>query len=117
MDELAAMISQEGVLDMVKVDLAELEKMARQMAVLASDSDDVIGRLQQLNNEMSYDTELLLFPQSQTLLQNMMDSINNLRVTDDMIQTLKCILADLPDEYDQLESMVKSLCKCEEDTE
>lgn len=88
---------------MVKVNLAGLVEMAKRMAKIASDSDDVIGRLQQLNNEMSYDTELLLFSKSQALLQNMSDVINDLRVTDDMVQRLKYILADLPDEYDQLE--------------
>lgn len=88
---------------MVKVDLAGLEEMAKQMTAVASDSDDVLGRTQQLNNEMSYDTELLLFPQSQTLLQDMSDLINDLRVADDMIQSLKRILSDLPNEYDQIE--------------
>lgn len=88
---------------MVKVDLTGLVEIAKGMTGVASDSDDVVGRLQQLNNEMSYDTELLLFLKSQTLLQDMSNIINDLRAADDMVQSLRHILADLPDEYERLE--------------
>lgn len=88
---------------MVKVDLVKMELIAENMARLSSDSEDALGKLRQINNEMSYDNELLLNPQGQFILQNLSDSINSLMVADDMLLSLKQILQSLPEEYGQLE--------------
>lgn len=100
---LSAYTGEEIIL--VKVDLVKMEVLAKRMAVLDSDSNDTLGRLQQLNSEMSYDMKLLLFPNSQMLLQNMSDAVNGLRAADDMIHSLKRILSPLSAEYAELEEM------------
>lgn len=88
---------------MTRIDIGKLEQLAGKMTLLSGDSEDTLGKLRQVNNEMSYDTDLLLFPQSQSILQNLSDAINSLMVADDMLMSLQRIIEPLPEEYMKLE--------------
>ncbi len=88
---------------MTRIDIGKLEQLADKMTFLSEDSEDALGKLRQVNNEISYDTDLLLFPQSQSILQNLSDAINDLMVADDMLMSLQRIIEPLSKEYMQLE--------------
>ena len=94
---------------MVCIDLEILSEMANISKNLSNEAEDTLGRLQMLNNEMSYDTDLLFDFRSQLLLQGMSDAISQMRIVNDMLSEIKNILIILPQEYQQIENSRRKL--------
>ena len=64
------------------------------------DAEDILGRLKQLNGEISYDEDILLFPESSVLLGNIEEAGASLLVLENMFYSLYDILKGLLSAYE-----------------
>ena len=87
----------------VSVDLIGLENLAEKLVAITNDSEDLLGRFGQLKNELICDEQLPALPQSQELMQIMMNVLKNLQITTDSMNSIQQIVKKLPDEYGEIE--------------
>ena len=92
---------------MIKVNIAEIEKLTEILVKLASDSDEALSRLRLVSNEMNNDVELPLYPQASVTLEAILTAINSLTRANDTIQSLKNIVLPIAGIYQETEQKNK----------
>ena len=92
---------------MIKVDIAELEKLTDILIRLASDSDEVMSRLRRVSNEMHEDIELETYPQSAVALEAVSVALDALNRGNDTLQSLKSAILPVADMYRENEQKNK----------
>lgn len=93
---------------MIRVDIAEIEKLTDIFVKIASDSDEVLSRLRQISNEMHDDVELPAYPQSAIALEAISGAIDALNRGNDMLQSLKNIMMPIASTYQENEQKNKA---------
>ena len=88
---------------MIKVDIAEIEKLTDILVKLASDSDEALSRLRQVSNEMYNDVELPTYPQSSVALEAVSTAIDALNRANDTVQSLKNTVLPIASIYQENE--------------
>jgi len=92
---------------MIRVDIAEIEKLTDILIKIASDSEEVLNRLRQLSNEMLNDIELPNYPQSAIALEAVSGAIDALNRGNDTLQSLKNIMLPIASNYQETEQRNK----------
>lgn len=92
---------------MIRVDVAEIEKITDILVKLASDSDEVLSRLRQVSNEMYNDIELPAYPQSSVALEAISTAIDALNRANDSVQSLKNTVLPIASIYQENEQKNK----------
>lgn len=92
---------------MIRVDIAEIEKLTDILVKVASDSDEVLSRLRQVSNEMHNDVELPSYPQSAIALEALSGAIDALNRGNDTLQSLKNTMLPIASTYQENEKRNK----------
>lgn len=93
---------------MIKVDIAEIEKLTDVLVKIASDSDEVLSKLRQVFNEMHNDIELPSYPQSAIAQEMLSEAINSLNRGNDTLQYLKSTILPIASIYQETEKKNKN---------
>lgn len=92
---------------MIRVDIAEIEKLTDILVKIASDSDEVLSRLRQVSNEMLNDVELSSYPQSAIALEAISGALDALNRGNDTLQSLKNTMLPIASIYQENEQKNK----------
>lgn len=88
---------------MIRVDIAEIEKLTDVLARVASDTDEVLNRLRQISNEMYNDVELPTYPQSAIALEAVSGAVDALNRGNDTLQSLRSAVLPIASTYQETE--------------
>lgn len=92
---------------MIKVDIAEIEKLTDILVKIASDSDEVLSRLRQVSDEMVNDVELPSYSQSTIALDAIFGALEALNRGNDILQSLKNTILPIASTYQENEQRNK----------
>lgn len=92
---------------MIRVDIAEIEKLTDILVKIASDSDEALSRLRQVSNEMHNDVELPAYPQTPVALEAVSSAIDALSRGNDTLQSLKGFMLPVASTYQETEQKHK----------
>lgn len=84
---------------MIRVSIAEIEKLTDILKKSASESDEVLNRLRQLSNEMTDDVELAAYFGADGALTALSDAITALNCGNDTLQSLTNVMLPAADMY------------------
>ncbi len=88
---------------MIKVDIAEIERLADILAKASYSSDDALNRLRHIFSEMENDVELSQYPQATVIKEILLYSIDAFNRGDDMLLSLKDVMAPVAEKYRETE--------------
>lgn len=92
---------------MIKVEIAEIEQLTDVLSKAASDSDEVLSRLRQINTEMHDDLELPNYPQAPMLMDSVTYAIDTLTRSNDTLQSLRNVMFSVAADYREQEQRHK----------
>lgn len=88
---------------MIFADVAEIEKISHILSALADRADEALSVLRRTLAEMQNDVEFGMYPQHTTVCNSVSSSIDSLARGNDILQTLKGVLANAVREYEDAE--------------
>ncbi len=93
---------------MIKVNIAEIEKLTDILVKAASSSDEALSRLRRVSTEMHDDLELPLYAQADILLEAVSMAIDALNRGNDTLQSLKNTVLPIANVYRETEQKNKN---------